>query len=84
MKGEEAVDAFRMSLQASREDQRYDLICPDIMMPSMDGHAVLEEIRKMEDASGIRGLEGVKAIMTTALGETGVLARLKAAMEKHV
>ena len=54
------------------------------MMPSMDGHAVLEEIRKMEDASGIRGLEGVKAIMTTALGETGVLARLKAAMEKHV
>lgn len=64
--GKEAVKAFEMSLE---EGPKYDLICLDIMMPEMDGHAALEAIRKVEADRGIHGLDGVKIIMTTALGE---------------
>ncbi len=62
--GREAVDVFQDSLD---EDDRYDLICLDIMMPQMDGHQALKAIRQYEEAGGIYGQDGVKIIMTTAL-----------------
>jgi two-component system chemotaxis response regulator CheY len=62
--GEEALQAFRL---AAQEGRRYDLICLDIMMPRLDGHSVLKEIRRMEEADGVRGRSGAKIIMTTAL-----------------
>ena len=62
--GREAVDAFKDSLD---EDDRYDLICLDIMMPQMDGHQVLKTMRQVEEAAGIYGLDGVKTIMTSAM-----------------
>ena len=37
--GREAVDAFRLARASERS---YDLICMDIMMPEMDGQAVLK------------------------------------------
>lgn len=64
--GEEAVEAFRL---ARDEKQPYDLICLDIMMPKMDGHAVLTEIRKREREEDIQGLDRVKIVMTTALAD---------------
>jgi len=64
--GVEAVKAFRMALE---EGQRYDLICLDIMMPKMDGQTTLKEIRAVEEERGIHGLDGVKVIMTTGLGD---------------
>ena len=36
--GMEAVDAFMMALE---DDEPYDLICLDIMMPVMDGYQAL-------------------------------------------
>lgn len=65
--GYEAVEAVR---EALNEGKPYDLICLDIMMPEMDGHQALEEIRRIESAHGISGLDGVKVIMTTALSDS--------------
>lgn len=65
--GNEAVEAFS---QATDEKEPYDLICLDIMMPNMDGHEALKVIRQIESDHGINGLDGVKVIMTTALGDS--------------
>ena len=62
--GREAVEAFRA---ASAQDERYDLICMDIMMPGVDGIEAVRQIRAMEEADGIRSTAGAKIVMTTAL-----------------
>lgn len=64
--GEEAVDAFMMALE---DDEPYDLICLDVMMPVMDGYQVLKAIREIEAQRGIPKDKCVKVIMTTALNE---------------
>jgi len=63
MEAVRAVDAGR------KADEPYDLICLDIMMPEMDGHAVLETIRGREEALGILSSDGSKIIMTTAVDQ---------------
>jgi two-component system, chemotaxis family, chemotaxis protein CheY len=67
VEGAEAIAAFR---SAAAEGKQYDLICLDIMMPELDGHTVLTEIRKMEEEAGISGRDGVRVIMTTALSDS--------------
>ena len=58
--GMEAVDAFMMALE---DDEPYDLVCLDIMMPVMDG------IRNFEKQRNIPEEKAAKVIMTTALNE---------------
>lgn len=65
--GEEAIEAFRMALL--EEGKPYDLVCMDIMMPSVDGQQALREIRRIENEKGVRPAEEVKVIMTTALDD---------------
>jgi two-component system chemotaxis response regulator CheY len=62
--GKEAVEAYLKAMVAGNQ---YDLICLDIMMPEMDGQAVVKTIREMEETQGILSQNGVKIIMTTAL-----------------
>ena len=62
--GEEAVEAFKMALE---DDEPYDLICLDIMMPAMDGYQVLKVVREVEKEHNRTGDQAVKIIMTTAL-----------------
>ncbi|MBF0406306.1 MAG: response regulator [Candidatus Riflebacteria bacterium] len=64
--GLEGLKAFQLAFDSGKP---YELICLDIMMPEMDGQTVLKEIRKYEEEKGIKGLEGVKIIMTTALDD---------------
>lgn len=64
--GEEAIQAFRLAWE---EGHPFDLICLDIMMPHIDGHEALRQIREMEKAMGIKGSDEVKIIMITALGD---------------
>lgn len=64
--GMEAVDAFMMALE---EEDPYDLVCLDIMMPVMDGYQALMGIRNLEKDHGIAAEDGVKVIMTTALND---------------
>jgi two-component system chemotaxis response regulator CheY len=64
--GREAVAAVSLALAAG---EPYHLICLDIMMPEMDGHTALKEIRASEEAKGIWSTHGAKIVMTTALGD---------------
>jgi two-component system, chemotaxis family, chemotaxis protein CheY len=66
--GGEAVAAIREALD---EGHPYDVVCLDIMMPGMDGRGVLNRLREIEEEHGIRGLKGVKVIMTSALSDMG-------------
>lgn len=62
--GKEAVQAYQMAVS---EDEPYDLICLDIMMPEMDGQEVLKRIREHEKERGVSQQQEVKIVMTTAL-----------------
>jgi len=64
--GEEAAEAVRLSLE---QNEPYELICLDIMMPEVDGHEALKRIRGMEESRGILSSRGSKIIMTTALAD---------------
>ncbi len=62
--GKEAIAAASLALE---NNEPYDLICLDIMMPEMDGQQALKEIRNLEGSRG--SLAGAKVIMTTALAD---------------
>ena len=62
--GEKAIAQFREALDSSHP---FDLICLDIMLPYLDGQAVLKQVRSWEEARGLAGLAGCKVIMLTAL-----------------
>lgn len=64
--GAEAIEVFQMALE---EEEPYDLVCLDIMMPEVDGLQALEEIRRLEREHEIPEDEKVKIIMTTALND---------------
>ncbi|WP_028586525.1 response regulator [Desulfocurvus vexinensis] len=65
--GEEAVEAFRSSL---KNEEPYDLVCLDIIMPNMDGQQALREIREIETEMGVPEDKRVKAVMISALDDT--------------
>ena len=80
--GEEAVEAFSHSIE---NNEPYDLICLDIMMPKMDGIEALKNIRQIEKDNGINGLDGVKVIMTTALGNSkNVMGAFRGGCEAYI
>jgi len=64
--GIEAIEAIIIGLE---NNEPYDLICLDIMMPEMDGQTALRQIRKAEEDAGIFSSNGVKIVMTTALND---------------
>lgn len=64
--GREAVEAFQAAWD---QGEPYDLVCLDIMMPEMDGHEALKELRRLETDRGVLSTSGVKIVMTTALGD---------------
>ena len=54
---------------ALEEDEPYDLVVLEIMMPVMDGYQALSGIRNIEKERGIDKEHGVKIIMATALND---------------
>ncbi len=80
--GKDALEEFK---DAHQKKEKFDLICLDIMMPEMDGQEVLKKIRKWEEKRGILGLDGVKIIMTTALGDSkNVIASFREQCEAYI
>ncbi len=62
--GLEAITAVRQSML---ENEPYDFICLDIMMPELDGHQVLKHVRDAEKERGIQSSRRTKIVMTTGL-----------------
>ncbi|MFP4563130.1 MAG: response regulator [Spirochaetia bacterium] len=80
--GQEAVDAFKLAL---KEEDPYELVCLDIMLPKKDGQTVLKEIRQIEAKQGKEGLDGVKIIMTTALNDPkNIMEAFKSQCEAYI
>ncbi|MCI5066688.1 response regulator [bacterium] len=65
--GQKAYDSFCDALE---ENDGFDLIFLDIMMPIADGQEVLQAIRDFEEKNGIVQGQGVRVVMTTAIQET--------------
>ena len=66
--GMEAVDMY---MDFIKKNDRYDLLCLDIMMPKVDGLKVLKVIRQIEKQQNIPAEEHLKIIMMTALADVG-------------
>ncbi len=64
-RGKEALDKFGSALK----ENPYDIIFLDIMMPEMDGLAVLHTLRDMEKNAGIHVGDGCKVVMASALSD---------------
>jgi len=64
--GWEALEAFKCAYVG---EHPYDLICLDILMPGLDGHEALREIRRIEAKHHIDEDDRVKVIMTTVLSD---------------
>jgi len=63
--GKDAVDRFSSSL----ENDPYDVVYLDLMMPGMDGHQALKAIRDAEAAAGKQVGEGCKVAISSALSD---------------
>ena len=61
-----AVDEF---VNAVNNNERFDLICMDIMMPKIDGYKALASIRDAERKLGLARDSRCKVIMIRALDE---------------
>lgn len=80
--GEETLVAFSTALN---EEDPYDLICLDIVMPIMDGQETLKRIRRIEEERGIQGLDGVKIVMVTGVDDkSNVMNAFKSGCEGYV
>ena len=80
--GEETIMAFSTALN---DQDPYDLICLNILMPIMDGQETLKRIRRIEDERGIQGPDGVKIVMV--IGEdhkSNVMNTFKSGCEGHI
>lgn len=62
--GKEAIEAVSL---AYHENEPYEVICLDIMMPLVDGISALRKIRFIEVQYGLSKETWSKIIMTTAL-----------------
>lgn len=61
-----AVDEF---VNAVNTNERFDLICMDVMMPKIDGYKALASIRDAERKLGFARDKRVKVVMVSALDE---------------
>ncbi len=64
--GLEAIDWVK---KAYNEEDPFDFITLDVMMPELDGLSTLTKIREYEDSQGIARNAGVKVMMISAVDD---------------
>lgn len=80
--GKEALQCF---ITAHKSETPYDVIFLDIMMPDMDGHETLKEIRVWEDKNLGPDADTTKVVMVSALSNPdNVLASFKEGCEYYL
>lgn len=75
--GEEAIECFKQALYSKVP---FEVIFLDIMMPRIDGHRALKEIRDLEESFGVIGYEKAKIIMTSAIKDSETI---KSTFQNH-
>lgn len=67
------------------DENPFDLVCLDIMMPVMTGLEALKKIREFETSKNIKGLDHAKIIMTTAIDQKSeVMEAFKSGCEAYI
>ncbi len=80
--GQEAVEIFERSFD---DNERFDLICLDYMMPGMDGVETLDAIRQIERQRGINRSDRARIIMTTVVDqEEDILKAFETGCDSYV
>ena len=80
--GKEAVDLVKKSIE---EEKIYDVVFLDIMMPELNGHETLLEIRQLEDANNIHIGNGSKVVMQTCLDDKeNILSSFREGCEYYI
>lgn len=64
--GLEAVGKFREAVQ---KGEPFQFVCLDIMLPGMNGQAVLREMRAIEKGGGLKEGTAARIVMTTSLDD---------------
>lgn len=72
--GPEAVAAVSQAIETGAP---FDVVFLDIIMPHMDGHETLTQIREVEEAAGMAPKQRVRAVMVTSMDdETNTMTAL--------
>lgn len=80
--GQEALEAVKLAYE---ENEPYDLVLLDIMMPEMTGQETLLAIREHEQEHNILTLDGVRVIMVTALSDSkSIMKAFRSGCESYI
>lgn len=72
---EDGMQAINKVTQKIKENQPYDLISLDILLPFVDGVEVLKKIREVEQVNKISDSKRSKVVMVTTLNDRVIVMR---------
>lgn len=79
--GRDCIDRFT---KAWAQNEPYNLICLDIVMPEMDGYEVVRAIRKWEQEKQINKAFRVKVIMISGLNDQKSVLEAKGYCDDYI